>query len=156
MSETYNLYNLEAPFKIFLLAENNSQVTMRNYLSDYRYFSSWLANSTKNSLTEVSSVDKNRIESYKQYLIHEQLPVKSINRRLSSLRKLFTFCVSQGWIKENPAKKVSNVSAILHPKNNHMEHHDNPILAHYRAHLEQQKTPDINSSIETIGDFINS
>ena len=113
----YNLYNLEPKFKNFLHAENISSVSLRNYLSDLRHFIGWLATSNKyqenNSLAEnISSLNSEIIEEYKDRHIKSGLPHKTINRRLSALRKFFLFCQKEGLLKENPAKKVSNVSLV--------------------------------------------
>ena len=41
MDKQYNFYNFEASFKKFLLAENVSPITLKNYLSDLRHFLGW-------------------------------------------------------------------------------------------------------------------
>ncbi len=104
MENTYNLYNLEAPFKNYLLAGNINPISIRNYLSDYRYFTGWMGKQKKHS-----TLSEELIGEYKNYLITSQLPIKTVNRRLSTLRKFCSFCISQGWLKENAAKKVANI-----------------------------------------------
>lgn len=42
MTKTYNLYNLEAPFKEYLVAGNQKDVSIKNYLSDFRHFAGWV------------------------------------------------------------------------------------------------------------------
>lgn len=106
MGKGYNLYNLEPQFKKFLIAENISPISLKNYLSDLRYFIGWM-----NSISpKPESIDKNLVLEYRKYLFMNQLPRKTINRRLSTLRKLCSFCISQGWMKENPAKKIANIN----------------------------------------------
>lgn len=149
MPNTYNLYNIEASFKEFLIAEiKNSRiyakngeiheftrkkltpVSVKNYLSDFRHFMGWLqlyANSQKRESVPCNSVLSSvsfRVEdfialvtlptifAYKDYLISNSLPQKTINRRLSTVRKFCSFCISQGWLKENPAKAVGNIGLI--------------------------------------------
>lgn len=130
MSDTYNLYNLEASFKEYLVAGNQKPVSVRNYLSDIRHFFGWLVNSDSHRLIADSHGSNQRksafksaeinpqletlltptvINNYKNYFITNNLPHKTINRRLSTVRKFCSFCISQGWMKENPAKRVSNV-----------------------------------------------
>ncbi len=106
MQNTYNLYNLEAPFRNYLLAGNINPISIRNYLSDYRYFTGWMGKQKKHS-----ALTGKLIEEYKSYLITSQLPLKTVNRRLSTLRKFCSFCISQGWMKENEAKQVQNVKS---------------------------------------------
>lgn len=122
--ERYNLYNFEASFKSFLLAGNKNKDTIKNYLSDFRYFcgfvmgqTSVLDNIDSASLGLSPILTPQLLASYKEFLISSHLPRLTINRRLSTVRKFCTFCISQGWIKENPAKEVGNVaSRILDPR----------------------------------------
>ena len=132
-AKQYNLYNFEAEFKQYLLAGNISSVSIKNYLSDFRHFTGWftfvIASEAKQSLPAGRQVNGiatspsasrddifnlitiDLITNYKSYLVENNLPVKTINRRLSTIRKFCTFCISQGWMKENPGKKISNVIA---------------------------------------------
>ena len=117
MSDTYNLYNLEAPFKEYLLAGNQKPVSVKNYLSDIRHFFGWLVNSDLHRLKIVSNqletlLTPTVVNDYKNYFITNNLPHKTINRRLSTVRKFCSFCISQGWLKENPAKKVLNIGGV--------------------------------------------
>lgn len=119
----YNLDNYEAAFRNFLIIEQVSAATLKNYLSDFRHFCGWLSlYISANHANGIDINDKNTIftflsvgliEQYKEYLVTNNLPDKTINRRLSSVRKFCSFAINQGWIKENPAKKVLNVSS--HP-----------------------------------------
>lgn len=118
MGKQYNLYNLEASFRKFLLAENVNQVTLKNYLSDFRYFSGWLGQSEgypepENNETHFTSLvlTLGNIAAYKEFLRKSKFPSSSINRKLSTVRKFCSFCIAQGWMKENPAKKIANVEA---------------------------------------------
>jgi site-specific recombinase XerD len=110
MDQLYNLYNLEASFRKFLIAENNSAVTVNNYLSDYRHFCGWHQSEIQPRLFNASL-----IQAYVSYLQESNIPIKTVNRRLSTLRKFGSFCISQGWMKENPAKHISNM-AVNSPK----------------------------------------
>lgn len=133
MNQQYNLYNLEASFKNFLFAGKNnrthSSLTIKNYLSDLRHFLGWLIFYLKSHQLSIGTIDDlslqltpSVINNYKSYLVENKIPLKTVNRRLSTLRKFCSFCISQGWIKENPAKKVSNInltkkSTSTYPKN---------------------------------------
>ena len=131
MQEGYNLYNLEPQFKSFLTAGNVSQITLKNYLSDFRHFAGWLehyvgtdvvSSTARNPDFSVAEFTSSKVErllrndmtsevvfKYRSYLVVNNLPHKTINRRLSALRKFCSFCISQGWMTENPAKKISNI-----------------------------------------------
>jgi len=142
MLDRYNLYNLEASFRRYLLAGNITALTLKNYLSDFRHFAGWVhsqnrlvqfnqphsiksintnpagltnsANSTNQRLEQIVTFET--VNNYKNYLIASKLPLKTINRRLSTLRKFCSFCISQGWLIENPAKKVRNVGTTITEK----------------------------------------
>ncbi|OGK10245.1 hypothetical protein A2954_02715 [Candidatus Roizmanbacteria bacterium RIFCSPLOWO2_01_FULL_37_12] len=113
----YNLSNLEPGFKNFLLAENISSVTLRNYMSDFRHFRGWLlsredVNGSSNMNTNLNLLDSKIIEEYKNHHVESALPSKTINRRLSTLRKFFLFCQKEHLIADNPAKNVGNISIV--------------------------------------------
>lgn len=122
MEKQYNFYNFEASFKKYLLAGKKTPVTIKNYLSDIRHFFGWLIfklkgdgvkfsenNQNFNYLNLIPFINEKIVVDYKNYLIENKIPVKTINRRLSVVRKLCSFCISQGWLKENPAKKITNI-----------------------------------------------
>jgi site-specific recombinase XerD len=121
MSDTYNLYNLEAPFKEYLSTGNHKPVSIKNYMSDFRHFAGWITLYLKsNSISKGEHggsplqefITVNIISEYKFYLSENNIPHKTVNRRLSTVRKFCSFCISQGWMKENPGKKVGNVRAV--------------------------------------------
>src|SRR3989344_765671 len=113
MSDTYNLYNLEAPFKEYLSAGNQKAVSIKNYLSDLRHFAGWMTSYQKSNVRAhhdaPQPITLNDISEYKSYLESNSIPHKTINRRLSTLRKFCSFAISQGWMKENAAKQVGNI-----------------------------------------------
>jgi len=113
MDKQYNFYNYEASFKKYLLAGNKKN-TVKNYLSDLRHFLVWLtlkhAETKSQSDFVPSFLTSSLVSEYKLYLLANHIPAKTINRRLSTLRKFCSFCVLQNWIKENPAKTVQNIT----------------------------------------------
>ena len=171
MSDTYNLYNLEAPFKEYLLAGNQKHVSIKNYLSDIRHFFGWLVSSDlQRSVVDSYESDKQKnvsksseivpkqleklltpavINNYKNYFIANNLPRKTINRRLSTLRKFCSFCISQGWLKQNPAKKVTNIintnNEITLPESSY-----DGILKQFQSHLMSMNIDHI-----TITNYLN-
>jgi len=156
MDKRYNFYNFEASFKKFLLAENVSPITLKNYLSDLRHFLGWTilkikAQNKKNfenlsPLEFLNQIDESLVEEYKNYLVVNAIPAKTINRRLSTLRKFFSFCISQGWLKENPAKKIQNLKLKI-----------DSIISSFALSLEKenldQKT--IKSYLEVVQQFLS-
>ncbi len=121
----YNQYNLEADiyesslttFKHFLHAEKISKGSIRSYLSDIRFFFSWLKKFLKenhlfsSSLSQTLSLISPKVLSvYQAFLFSQQTPVSTINRRFSSLRKFGNFCQSQNWTNLNPFDALRNIS----------------------------------------------
>jgi site-specific recombinase XerD len=144
MNNEYNLSILEALFKDHLLAEKVSKVTIKNYRSDVKYFINWFYVYVRAYLESVGGEDatvslievfilhstNGLIEEFKQYLIASNIPLKTINRRLSSIRKFYAFCVKRGYLAENPSLSVSNhkdqVSSLpgrvkIEEKDNHVK-----------------------------------
>jgi len=111
MGNRYNLSNLEATFSKYLAAENYSRISIKNYLSDLRHFTGWVINKLRATSYElrVENIHSDVIETYKSYLSDNQTPNKTINRRLSTLRKFFSFCINQSWITDNPARNIENI-----------------------------------------------
>jgi len=156
MDKWYNFYNFEASFKKFLLAENVSPITLKSYLSDLRHFLGWTilklkAQNKKNfenlsSLEFLNQIDESLVEEYKNYLVVNAIPAKTINRRLSTLRKFFSFCISQGWLKENPAKKIQNLKLNI-----------DSIISSFALSLEKENLDQkiIKSYLEVVQEFLS-
>lgn len=70
--------------------------------------------STFNHLSSVVSllkhVNQRVLNSYKDYLLSNNVPLKTINRRFSSLRRFGQFCKSQHWLSLNPFDTLRNFS----------------------------------------------
>ncbi len=120
MVNRYNFYNLEASFKQFLLAGNNNPTSIKNYLSDLRHFFGWLTFYLEShQLNDIKvSFNDEVLRDYKSYLLENKIPRLTINRRLSTLRKFGSFCLAQGWLNDNPAKKIHNLEAVSQNENN--------------------------------------
>jgi site-specific recombinase XerD len=109
-------------FSLYLKSETVSPNTLRNYLADSRHFFNWLiknypnlASSNPNIIAQNISPDI--FKKYKEFLQENQISSSTINRRLSSLRKLSAFFISQGWKENNPGKKVANINSKTAPDN---------------------------------------
>lgn len=135
----YNQYNLEANnslekivknFKTFLYSEDISKGSIRSYLSDLRHFLGWfffflesnrllklkdLINpqeglTINNFCFCLKKINPKVLDAYKNFLIENNIPPKTINRRLSSLRRFGAFCQTQNWLSENVFESLKNVS----------------------------------------------
>jgi site-specific recombinase XerD len=103
-------------FKLYLIRQGCSPLTVKNYLSDVKNFFDWLAAKTGIHYQVAGKgifgiFTKETILEYQQDLLTAKTPRSTINRHLSALRKLGEFARSQGWLSENPAAKIGNVSA---------------------------------------------
>jgi site-specific recombinase XerD len=85
-------------FNAYLKTLSLSNKTLVNYASDINHFKSWLISKVKalgasaETFTEcIPFINKNSVSDYKQDLISQNTPEKTINRRLSTLRKLDKF-----------------------------------------------------------------
>ncbi len=145
--QLYNLYNFETLFHKYLLAENVSSPTVRNYLSDLRHFLGWWEFKLKTNQVVIQSeiqiidyLNPDYVREYKSYLVDNELPLKTVNRRLSTLRKFCSFCIQQGWMKENSAKQISNHKSDL------LVDHSSQIINSYKHSLQDK--PDLKYPVE--------
>ena len=112
--EVYNLSNIEAQFKNFLIAGNVSQVTIRNYLSDLRYFLGWFrASYGSGDLIAELNAKQTILEDFKSFMLGSEIPIKTANRRLSTIRKFFQGLRSEGLITLVSDRIVSNLDVQL-------------------------------------------
>jgi len=168
LTKQYNLYNTEALFKTFLYAGKISPVSLKNYLSDIRHFFGWLTFRTQHQIGS-KKIDENNIiglislsivEEYKSYLIDNNIPLKTVNRRLSTLRKFCSFCISQGWLKENPAKKIQNLKFRVKKQTdliNEVKIDTEKIVAQFKEELlKTQNIKQVNILINDVKEFLSS
>lgn len=139
------MFDLPNSFKAYLKVKGASQNTIKNYLADLNHFLAWLELTLRGqnialdrSLPELFSryFEPNYLAKYKNYLVQNQLPVATVNRRLSTLRTFGGFCLSQAWITENPAKKLTNVSLGLKTEDGRQK---TKMLEEFRKSLEEEK-----------------
>src|SRR3989338_6368791 len=106
-----NLHNLEANFKEYLEKENYSRASISNYIMDIKKFLGWYFFMLSNQgLTyDLSYLSKAVMSSYQEHLSNQHIPVKTVNRQLSSIRTFAKFCVVRGYIATYPFTDVPNV-----------------------------------------------
>src|SRR3989338_2897168 len=95
----YNQERIVALFSLYLNSgikkQSLTQITLKNYRSDARHFLGWFFFHTKK--TSIELLTHEDLEAYKKYLIQSTCPAKTLNRRLSTMRKFCLFCVSRGF-----------------------------------------------------------
>lgn len=111
-----NRKSITRPFSLYLRSQKIAENTVRNYLIDVRHFLNWLENSYPELVSDKPDITAQNISSdvlknYKEFLKENNTSPATINRRLSSLRKLSGFFISQGWKRSNPGKKVANITS---------------------------------------------
>lgn len=112
MGNRYNFSYFEAEYRVYLVALNTNPVTIKNYLSDLRYFFSWLQSIFKvdaASYSELPSLlSKATIAQYYSFLHEQNGSGLTLKRRLSTIRSFISFCVKQRWLTEHTTKQVEN------------------------------------------------
>lgn len=154
------MLNLPKSFELYLKSQGASPLTIKNYISDFNHFWGWFLLILKSRAKPgsrfivyeekthqlVNQITPQLINDYKNFLVVNKIPIRTINRRLSTLRKFGKFCISQAWLKSNPAKKVKN--ATLNEKKQKTE--SERILKKYEESLKKEKT-----SLVTIKNYLS-
>jgi len=103
-------------FLQYLINLELSKASLKFYKSDIKHFASWLIFKCKalgaspENLTDVIPfISKNTAEEYKNYLTHNKIPVKTINRRFSVLRHFGRFLKSTNILDYNFTKDLKNI-----------------------------------------------
>ena len=99
---------LEA-FKQALHADDASRNTTSAYLSDLTHFVSWYARMV--GAFHVDEITPTDIRAYREFL-QEQIPTTApatINRRLATLRRFFTWAKENHLTESQPAERIRNV-----------------------------------------------
>ena len=91
--------NLPAQFKQYLIAQRVSPNTLRNYLADLRNFTAWVEKEYQfRDEAVLAKIDSATAIRYQAYLNSLSLSTSTINRRLSTLKKLKAFAQSKGLV----------------------------------------------------------
>lgn len=104
----YYLDDIEMSFVVFLQKDGASVKTRKNYKSDVRHFLRWFNRPIK-------SITPTHINEYKKYF-SSNTPQATLNRRLSTMRTFFSFCLESGLIATNPSRTITNVSKPFNTK----------------------------------------
>ena len=113
-------------FSAYLTGQLLSSVTVKNYLSDIRYFFDWFRTTYPDllSLPLDQQITPQTLNFFHQHL-SGNLPLKTANRRLSSVRKFCQFLSDQNYTVTNSANNLPNIP----PPSYHLLHQlPDPIL----------------------------
>lgn len=100
-------HSIITKFEDKLKEDNKSIYTVIAYTKDIEQFLDFCEDIRKKELDEIESSD---IEAFIENLKKKGYTLKSISRKLNSIKTFFRFCIEQSHIKENPS------STISHPK----------------------------------------
>lgn len=148
-------------FKIYLSTQSISATSVKNYVVDLRNFLEWFTLHVKTNRMNVEeeepvslacAISQEKIDLYKQFLLNNETPFKTINRRLSTMRKFGSFAINQGWQTTNIAREIQNagIKPVQKPDLNRL------ILNEYRSSLKEEKISPvtIKNYVADIGQFL--
>lgn len=99
----------------YLTEKKLSKHSLKNYKSDLNHFSSWLILRIRSFGSYVEKLEqavpflsRETAVEYREYLTNNKIPTKTINRRLSTLRHLSAFLLSEGFIDYNFMDGIEN------------------------------------------------
>lgn len=122
MTNLYNYTVILESFANYLIAEKISNVTIKNYLSDIRYFFGWFTTYYKKNgyfsknfihvndgfiLNPLVATYEHIIISYDSFL-YESNSAATKRRRLYSLKKFIQFCLAKGLIYNEFKDRILN------------------------------------------------
>lgn len=97
--------SVQEPFAQFLRAQKRSISTILAYTKDLSQLVEFL---DKKKITQVNSVNSEHLEEFKTSLLDQKYTLKSVSRKLNSVKTFFRFLKSQGAIETDPAATVTH------------------------------------------------
>jgi site-specific recombinase XerD len=154
-----NLDLIKKNFLEYLHDLGLSSESHKNYKSDLVHFSGWVTLKVRSfgsyieSITEaVPFLSKDLAGDYKKFMVENQVPLKTINRRLSTLRHLSRFLESSQVLEHNFMEGVENISLSKTKKTK-----NNDLLDGFRGYLDELKVSKNTSKnyISDVGQFLS-
>ena len=81
-----------------------SEHTIKSYALDLNQFDSYLKETYE--IQEVQAIKAEQVRSWLVHLLMEKKTERTINRKLSSLRAFFKFCIRRGWLEQDPSEAI--------------------------------------------------
>jgi len=138
-------------FLKYLISLGLSSKSLKNYKSDVNHFSVWLIQKIRGLGASIESFPETipflkpeTADEYKKFLMKNNVPVQTVNRRLSTLRHLSRFLVSSEIINFDFMKDKTN---ITQGKNNGFD-----IVNDFAKFLESEKVSE-NTSKNYLSDI---
>lgn len=115
-----------------------SSESLKNYKSDLNHFSQWFVQKIRTQGSAVESFSEaipflraDVANEYKNFLAKNNIPVKTVNRRLSTLRHLANFLFSSQITDFDFMKGQTNISQV--------QDYSSEVINHFAKFLESQK-----------------
>jgi site-specific recombinase XerD len=133
--------SIKIKFTEYLTSLGISKASHKNYRSDLSHFTEWFILRLKTfgsfveSLTEtIPFISPEIAKDYKIFMSENKVPVKTINRRLSTLRHLSKCLFSSQITDSDFMASIENISLGTQKKIS-----TEPIVDNFRSYLEAQK-----------------
>jgi site-specific recombinase XerD len=144
--------SLTESFSSYLESLGISSISLRNYFSDVFHFSAWfqlklnsLGMKIQNLSEAVPFLNSTFVVEYRNYLVHNKSSIKTINRRLSTLRHLSRFLILSQILNFDFMEGLSNMDVFS--GRNLLAY---PLLAQFEKHLKEE-----NISHNTIKNYLS-
>lgn len=144
------LYN---QFEKYLSSLRISTNSLKNYKSDISHFLTWATSKLESLGTYIENLDeltpffsKNLAQEYMNFMIESSIPIKSINRRLSTLRHLSKFLAVSQLIDSDFMSNIQNITNT----NKHTAIVPESLIKSFTSHLEAE-----NVSKNTIKNYLS-
>lgn len=135
---------MEKEFNNYLQNLGISAKSHKNYRSDLNHFTGWLILKVRSfgsyveTLTQsIPFLSHELGQEYKNYMSENAVPMKTANRRLSTLRHLSRFLVSSQVIDANFMQGIENLTEAKEIKE--IKISDHPSMAEFRSYLESER-----------------
>lgn len=132
---------IKIKFTEYLVSLGISSKSYKNYRSDLSHFTEWIKLRLKSlgsyvdSLSEsIPFLSQDIAKEYKKFMFENKVPVKTINRHLSTLRHLSRYLVSSQNLEADFMKGIENI-----PSGSIKKSTIEPIVDDFRSYLENQK-----------------
>lgn len=130
----------------YLKSSGLSKNSIRFYKSDLSHFSGWIVDKNKklgvSAETFMDTVPFLKVgvaHEYKTHLIDCKIPPKTINRKLSTLRRFSDYLVSSGIISFDLAQGLENIPGLVVSNISRETDQFMSLVADFQKHLESQK-----------------
>lgn len=136
--------NLPNLFETYLRTQNCSLITAKNYLADFRHFLAWFAKKTGIRYQVAGKsifllFNRETIEEYKNDQLKDNTPKATINRRLSTLRRVEQFAKASGWLNSATVIAVKNATVPLSSAQA-----SQALLEEFKKHLGEEKVSPVS------------